>query len=237
MDTWTSSRWNAPAAAFDAWFDRPWGRYASAVEHRMLLVAAGPLRGRTVLDAGCGTGRLLPHLHDAGAVALGIDADLGALRIAAERHPGAVAAADAQVLPLADSCVDVAIASTVCEFAGDPAALVAELARVTRAGGRVVVGLLHRHSPWGWWNRHQFHEPPWKAARVLEPEVIEQLASAHGTCSTRSGLYAPRHLPWIERWSAPVEWIGRRMAPRFGAFQVVTTLVPPPAEPPAPLRP
>ncbi len=237
MDASPSSRWRVPATAFDAWFDRPWGRHASAVEHQMLLEAAGAVRGRTVLDAGCGTGRLLPRLHDAGAVAVGIDADLGALQIAAQPRPGAVVAADVQALPLADDSVDVAIASTVCEFVGDPATLVAELARVTRAGGRVVVGLLHRHSPWGWWNRHQFHEPPWEAARFMEPEVIEQLASADGTCSTRSGLYAPRHLPWIERWSAPVEWIGRRIAPRFGAFQVVAIRMPPPAEPPAPPRP
>jgi SAM-dependent methyltransferase len=237
MDTAPISRWSAPAVAFDAWFDRPWGRHASAVEHRMLLEAAGALEGRTVLDAGCGTGRLLPRLRDAGAVAVGVDADPDALQIAAERHRGAAAVADAQALPLADSCVDIAIASTVCEFVGDPATLIDELVRVTRAGGRVVIGLLNRSSPWGLSNRRRFHEPPWEAASFLDPEEIERPASVHGSCARRAGLYAPCHLPWIERWSAPVEWLGRRVAPGSGAFQVVTIQMPPPAEPSSPPRP
>ncbi|HSK22758.1 MAG TPA: hypothetical protein VK906_06265 [Egicoccus sp.] len=45
------------AARYDAWFDAPWGRYASQVERQALLDALGPLDGRELVDIGCGTGR------------------------------------------------------------------------------------------------------------------------------------------------------------------------------------
>lgn len=53
-----SSRWAAVAAACDSWFDRPWGRYASRVEHDLFLDAIGPAAGLDVCNAECGTGRI-----------------------------------------------------------------------------------------------------------------------------------------------------------------------------------
>ncbi len=47
-----ASRWRANAAAYDAWFDQPWGRYASSGEHDLLLDATGPVAGLEVCDAG-----------------------------------------------------------------------------------------------------------------------------------------------------------------------------------------
>lgn len=79
---------NAPAlaaAAYDAWFERPWGHYAFAIESRAVRRALGPLEGRTVLDAGCETGRFSLVIARAGAVVVGLDRDRAALRIAAQR--------------------------------------------------------------------------------------------------------------------------------------------------------
>jgi len=61
-DSSASSRWVADAEAYDAWLDRPWGVYAMAVEHRLLVAAVPPLSGLQVCDAGCGTGRLACRL-------------------------------------------------------------------------------------------------------------------------------------------------------------------------------
>jgi hypothetical protein len=56
MDTAVSaSRWSAAADAYDAWFDRPWGRHATAVEHRLLLDAAGDINA---VDVGAEAERL-----------------------------------------------------------------------------------------------------------------------------------------------------------------------------------
>jgi len=34
---------DAPADAYDAWFDRPWGKHAAAVEHDLLVHVADPV--------------------------------------------------------------------------------------------------------------------------------------------------------------------------------------------------
>ena len=221
-------RWTAPAGAYDAWFERPWGRYATATEHRMLLAAAGPVAGAAVLDAGCGTGRFMQRLEAEGADVIGVDRDADALAIARTRTTGALLLGDAHQLALPDRSVDAAFAVTVCEFTADPARVFAELARVVRPGGRVVVGSLNRTSPWGCWNRRQFGSAPWNTARFLDRDALLGLGAAHGRCRLQAGLYSPRAMPMIERWSPVLERLGSLLAPGLGAFQVLTIDIPGP---------
>lgn len=226
MTVESPSRWTAPAAAYDAWFDRPWGRHATAIEHAVLLAASGSIVGRAVLDAGCGTGRFMHRLEAEGANVIGVDRDPDALAIARTRTTGPLLLGDAHQIPLRDCSADIAFAVTVCEFTADPNQVFAELSRVTKPGGQVVVGSLNRRGPWGWWNHGQFSEPPWNAARFLDSDTLVELGARHGRCALRAGLYAPRALPMIERWSPALERLGRRLAPRFGGFQVLTIQLP-----------
>ncbi|MDP2291533.1 MAG: class I SAM-dependent methyltransferase [Actinomycetota bacterium] len=220
------SRWFADADAYDAWFDQPWGRYATSVEHDLLLDAMGPVAGLEVCDAGCGTGRFTARLELLGARVVGVDRDRASIELARGRVAGGVVAGDVQHLPFENDCFDATVAVTVCEFAADPGAVIAELARVTRPGGRVVIGSLQRSSPWGWWNRRQFRRPPWDAARFVASDDLDLVAHVHGaTCRTR-GLYAPAALPGITRWGPMLERAGRRVAPRHAAFEVVTIAIP-----------
>ncbi len=225
------TRWTTPADAYDTWFDRPWGRHATAIEHRMLFDAAGPISGRAVLDAGCGTGRFMHRLESEGAYVIGVDRDPDALAIARNRTTGALLLGDTHQLPLHDRSVEIAFAVTVCEFTASPARVFAELARVTKPGGRVVVGSLNRTSPWGWWKRRQFSMPPWDMVRLLDRRSLTDLGASYGRCSLRAGLYSPDALPLIERWSPTLERLGRHLAPSFGAFQVLTIQLPQPDEP------
>src|SRR6266545_844054 len=90
----------AGARGYDAWFDRCWGRYAWRIESSAVLDACGPLRGRWVVDVGCGTGRLAAVVAARGARVMGVDLDPGMLTVAAERLPGRVVCADGGCLPL-----------------------------------------------------------------------------------------------------------------------------------------
>jgi SAM-dependent methyltransferase len=226
--TTTASRWIADAASYDAWFDQPWGAYASAVEHRLLLDGAASMDGLTVCDAGCGTGRFAARLESAGAQVTGVDRDSGALAIARTRISGDLVDGDVHRLPFPDATFDVTFAVTVCEFANDPGATIEELVRVTRAGGQVVIGSLNPRSPWGHWNRRQFRGPPWNSARFLVRDDLDRIARRHGTTTWRAGLYAAASLPGLERWGPILERIGRRIAPRSAAFEVVTITRPDP---------
>jgi SAM-dependent methyltransferase len=106
-----------------------------------------------VVDLGCGTGASLAELAPAvpGGLLVGLDLIAAALAHSAEALGDAVAGlsprpavlllqADLKApLPLADAAFDGVLSHNVLEVLPDPAALVAEAARVLRPGGRLVL--------------------------------------------------------------------------------------------------
>ena len=98
-----------------------------------------PLRpGTRLLDAGCGSGRTLDELARYGCVS---GADLNADAVAAARHRGHrdVHLAAVEALPFADATFDVVTCLDVIEHTPDDRATLAELKRVTRPGGLLLV--------------------------------------------------------------------------------------------------
>ena len=98
----------------------------------------------TVADIGCGNGAYLAELrrqrHRGPAV--GVDLSAGMLQAARMAVPGAtVLLGDAARLPLADGCAEVTLAPHMLYHVPDRQSAVAELRRVTKAGGRVLVVL------------------------------------------------------------------------------------------------
>jgi SAM-dependent methyltransferase len=101
-------------------------------------------RGGTVVDVGCGTGRALPAMRDAvgdGGVVIGIDLTPEMLTVASLQCTSQfqLVLADARRLPLADGSVDAVFAAGLVQHLPDPRAGLAELARVTRPGGRLII--------------------------------------------------------------------------------------------------
>jgi len=110
---------------------------------RVAVRALGLPRGSRVVDVACGTGDFCRLLADAGIEALGVDLSLGMLR--AGRHRTPCVQADALALPLRAGAVDGATCGFALRNVTDLAALLAELARVVRPGGRIA--LLEVHQP------------------------------------------------------------------------------------------
>jgi ubiquinone/menaquinone biosynthesis C-methylase UbiE len=133
---------------------------------------------------------------------------------------GALVLADAKALPFGDRAFDIAFAVTVCEFVDNVVQVFSELARVTRPGGRFVVGSLNPQSPWGFFNRERFRQGPWASARFLERRELLKLGSQHGKASLSSALYAAENLPAANLVGPVLEFLGR-FAPGLGAFQVL----------------
>jgi SAM-dependent methyltransferase len=145
----------------------------------------------------------------------------GGLNVAAPRFRAPLLAADACQLPFRDAAFDVTIAVTVCEFAASPAAVMAELARVTRPGGRVVIGALNRRSAWGLARRRELRRPPWQAARFLTRRQLRAFGACHGRVRLHSGLIIPGAVPGSRHAGPFLEALGRRACPAAGAFQVL----------------
>jgi len=95
--------------------------------------------GPRVLEVGVGTGVVATGLATLGRTVVGVDISGDMLARAHDRLGSRVARADAHSLPVPPLAVDAAYLVWVLHLVGDPAAVVAECARVLRPGGRLVV--------------------------------------------------------------------------------------------------
>ncbi len=115
-------------------------------ERPAMLALAGNVAGRRILDAGCGSGPLLAALRDRGAIVTGFDSSTGMLELARRRLGDG---ADLQVadlgspLPFPDGTFDDVTASLVLHYLQDWGPPLAELRRVLKPGGRLIVSVDH----------------------------------------------------------------------------------------------
>jgi 2-polyprenyl-3-methyl-5-hydroxy-6-metoxy-1,4-benzoquinol methylase len=172
------------------------------VDFRQISLKAG----MRVLDAGCGGGR---HLCEAfrtpGVDVAGVDLnrnDLGKakgfLTLMAKEQKGRwlVAQADVTKLPFAEGSFDVVICSEVLEHIVDNRTAVAELVRVLKPGGDLVV-TVPRFWPERicWAISSAYHHEPGGHIRIYrKAEMTELLEAAGVRCRRiryRHGLHAP----------------------------------------------
>ncbi|HPZ50754.1 MAG TPA: demethylmenaquinone methyltransferase [Propionibacteriaceae bacterium] len=102
--------------------------------------AIGPGPGLRVLDLAAGTGTSSVPLNDWGAFVVPVDMSLGMLEEGRKRHPWLpFVAGDALGLPFADGVFDAVTISFGLRNVSDTVGALAEMLRVTRPGGLVVV--------------------------------------------------------------------------------------------------
>src|SRR5918912_3501299 len=114
----------------------PW-----AWERRRALLLAEARPGERVLDLGCGSGRFVAELREAGADPVGVEIAEAALERARAVAPGA----DLRLLepdgslPLEHASVDLVWCSEVLEHVADTEHVLLEARRVLRPGGRILI--------------------------------------------------------------------------------------------------
>lgn len=139
-----SNRWLAEAAGRSATYDQRWEELAaegrSVHGEADLVESLGP---RSVLDAGCGTGRVAVELHRRGIEVVGVDIDESMLAKARTKAPEVQwVEHDLVGVDLGRTFDLVVAAGNVMIFLapGTEAAVVANLARHLEAGGALVAG-------------------------------------------------------------------------------------------------
>ena len=116
---------------------------ADLIEALVERAEIGP--GSTVVDVGTGTGFVAAGLAGRAAQVVGVDNSPAMLAVARKNLASLGAdnvtliEQDLNALPLPDDSADVAVANMVLHHALDPAAMLAEMARVVSPGGRVAV--------------------------------------------------------------------------------------------------
>ncbi|WP_326563504.1 class I SAM-dependent methyltransferase [Micromonospora peucetia] len=120
---------------FNAYYERP-----------EILRLAGAIRGRRILDAGCGSGPLSAALRAEGAVVTGFDVSAAMVDLARQRlgEDADLHVADLGApLPFADAEFDDVVASLVLHYLEDWSGPLAELRRVLKPGGRLILSVIH----------------------------------------------------------------------------------------------
>jgi ubiquinone/menaquinone biosynthesis C-methylase UbiE len=115
-------------------------------ERPAVLDLVGQVQGRHVLDAGCGAGPLIAALHAKGAKVTGFDASAAMIELARQRlgEDATLHVADlSQPLPFTDGAFDDVVASLVLHYLQDWTKPLAELRRVLKPGGRLILSVNH----------------------------------------------------------------------------------------------
>jgi demethylmenaquinone methyltransferase/2-methoxy-6-polyprenyl-1,4-benzoquinol methylase len=183
-----AARYDLTNAVLSLGQDRGW---------RRAVAAALDLRpGQRVLDLAAGTATSSAALARSGAAVVGCDFSLGMLRVGARAgHRGVeLVAGDALHLPFADASFDAVTMSFGLRNTADPDRALAELLRVTRPGGRLVV-CEFSHPTWSPWRtvyvEYLMKALPAVARRVSsDPAAYEYLAESIRAWPDQAGLAA-----------------------------------------------
>jgi ubiquinone/menaquinone biosynthesis C-methylase UbiE len=160
-----------------------------ALETMQFRSLLGDVRGLTVADIGCGTGRHALAMAEAGATVIGVDFSMGMLA-KAKAKPGAgtvhfVRHDVAMGLPFVSRAFDRVTCCLVLGHIGDLTGMLCEMARICRVGGFVclsgfhpAMGLLGIQA--------QFTDPV--TGRKTRPASVTHQLSDYVMAATRAGL-------------------------------------------------
>ena len=115
--------------------------------------AVGPVRGKRLLNVGCGTGGFNVLAEQAGAEVWGLDESPDAVAItrARMRHGERALHAVAETLPFPDASFDLVYCYAAIEHVADARRSLAEMVRVMRPDGRLY---LHTNNRWSCFEGH-----------------------------------------------------------------------------------
>lgn len=161
-------------------------------ERRLQMVAKwAKLEGARVLVDGCGIGTYsTAFIKRFGAQVDAIDIELPRAMDARDNGTLAAAAAAAEYLPYAADTFDTVFSHEVIEHVADDRAAAAEMVRVTKAGGRIVIFCPNRWYPFethGHYWRGAYHFGNTPLINYL-PDVLRNRLAPHVKAYTKRGL-------------------------------------------------
>lgn len=174
---------------------------------REVLDAVDPAFGERVLDLAAGTGTSSQPFEEAGAEVVPCDFSIGMLQVGKGQFPHLpFTAGDGTRLPFRDATFDAVTISFGLRNIVDPVAGLAEMRRVTRPGGRLVV-CEFSHPTWSPWRTVYLEYlmkalPPIATAVSSAPDAYVYLAESIRAWPDQQGL---AEMLREAGWTAP-EW-------------------------------
>ena len=172
-----------------------WEYPVHAARYELVATAAA---GRDVLDAACGVGYGSALLAANAASVTAVDLSVDALAVGAQTyaHPAVrYAAARVESLPFPDASFDVVASFETIEHITEPAAALAEFARVLRPGGRIFLSV-----PNGVRDRHNGN--PHHLSFFSLPELRALVSERFQVKDVQGQFDKPLH-PRLVQWEVP----------------------------------
>ncbi|WP_457681438.1 class I SAM-dependent methyltransferase [Thermovibrio sp.] len=133
------------ARRYDFFFKTPFGREVLSLEWELIKESLKELKGKGLLEVGCGTGMWLELLKREGfGEQTGIDVSKDMIKVAKEKGLRKLVIGDGKELPFKDNSFTGTLFITSLEFIKDKGKALIEAARVSRES--VIVGFLNGNS-------------------------------------------------------------------------------------------
>lgn len=141
------------AETYDEWCSTPLGSFVDELENEIMKEVAQPKKNEKALDLGCGTGIYSLWLSEQDVIVTGIDISSEMLKKAKSKAEDKnqnieFIKGDIHSLPFPDQTFDLILSNIVLEFVDSPEKVISEGLRVLKQGGRLVIGIIGRHSEW-----------------------------------------------------------------------------------------
>jgi ubiquinone/menaquinone biosynthesis C-methylase UbiE len=208
------------ADRYDRWYDTPRGTIYDRFEMKAIdKLLKDHNEGKRLLEVGCGTGYWGKFFSTKGYEITGIEISERMITIAKNKNiaHSSFNVMDGHSMSFANNSFDIAVAITILEFAADPEAMIAEMARcVRKSGGKLMFGVLNALSEY---NQERKDETgsPYALANLFSPEKLRALLEPLGQVQMLMAGFVPRHR-WLLALAPVFELASRLVNSRCGAF-------------------
>jgi len=207
------------AGSYDGWYAGRRGAMYDRLEKKAISrYLPSNAKGKKLLEVGCGTGHWSRYFSEYGFEVTGLDISKRMINTALQKGIPNVSfrIADGHLLPFADDSFDLTAAITTLEFVRDTDAVLREMIRCTRKGGRILVGVLNRLSKVNR-QRQASAESPYASARLFSPVELKQLLQPYGRVEITVGGFVPAQ-SWLIPFAPCFDCIARMFGNQKGAF-------------------
>ncbi|MCD4785774.1 MAG: class I SAM-dependent methyltransferase [Candidatus Eremiobacteraeota bacterium] len=210
------------AQQYNSWYEDPVNRCMDRQEKAAVTDALkGTGYRANLLEVGCGTGHWTEFFLSKGFQTTGLDISDEMLRVARSKEMKSAhfIQGDAHKLPFEDETFDICAAITLLEFVDDPRKVISQMYRVTRPGGRIIMGVLNKYSIVGIRRMLKPGKTIFSDAHFFSFRELQETLSKFGRSRIMGSTFC---LPW--EWALPyanvIEEFGRLFVPFWGTFLV-----------------
>ena len=213
---------------YDRWYETPVGAAVDRMEKRAFLRVLEPKVGERLLEVGSGTGHWSLWFRSLGLKVTGLEIAPKMIAAAQNRIGGSTLKegtqflrGDACKLPFRNDSFDITTAVTTLEFIPDYSKALDEMWRSTRAGGRMVVGVLNRRSFFARQRRREAEnrKTAFSEAHFFERRELKSLLGRYGNARVVTSTYLHPSAPGVKLGTV-FEALGKIFFRRGGAFLV-----------------